>query len=116
VDRAPISSWLAQQQIDLGSSDGPATHALMVDAESNTAWVAPIALAHRIVADSHWSQSHDDQRHGHAVRVTLSEPSIGALSVWVPTRPAPASERSSGAAPFGRMLVTFYAHQLSANP
>jgi hypothetical protein len=41
--------WLVEHQVDLGSSDGPATHAFIVDAESNTAWVAPIALAHRIV-------------------------------------------------------------------
>jgi hypothetical protein len=44
-----IYDWLIEHQVDLGSSDGPATHALIIDAESNTAWVAPIALAHRIV-------------------------------------------------------------------
>jgi hypothetical protein len=45
----PISGWLIEHQLDLGSSDGPATHALVIDGESNTAWVAPIAQAHRIV-------------------------------------------------------------------
>jgi hypothetical protein len=41
--------WPVEHQVDLGSSDGPATHALFVDAESNTAWVMPIALAYRAV-------------------------------------------------------------------
>jgi hypothetical protein len=45
----PIYGWLVEHEINLGSSDGSATHALVVDAESNIAWVAPITLAHRIV-------------------------------------------------------------------
>ena len=45
----PIVAWLVEHQVDLGSSDAPATHALIVDAESGTAWVAPMALARRIV-------------------------------------------------------------------
>ena len=45
----PIGAWLVEHQVDLGSSDAPATHALIVDADSGAAWVAPIALARRIV-------------------------------------------------------------------
>ena len=45
----PIVAWLVEHQVDLGSSDAPATHALVVDADSGAAWVAPIALARRIV-------------------------------------------------------------------
>src|SRR5947209_8608659 len=45
----PIYGWLVEHQVDLGSSDAPATHALVVDADLGTAWVAPIALARRIV-------------------------------------------------------------------
>jgi hypothetical protein len=40
---------LTEHQVNLGSSDGPATHALVIDADSHTAWVAPIALARHIV-------------------------------------------------------------------
>ena len=47
----PIVAWLVEHQVDLGSSDAPATHALVVDADSGAAWVAPIALAHRIVRE-----------------------------------------------------------------
>ena len=45
----PIYGWLVEHQVDLGSSDTPATHALVVDAGSGAAWVAPIALARRVV-------------------------------------------------------------------
>ena len=45
----PIGAWLLEHQVDLGSSDAPATHALIVDADSGAAWVAPIALARCIV-------------------------------------------------------------------
>jgi hypothetical protein len=47
----PIGAWLLEHQVDLGSSDAPATHALVVDADSAAAWVAPIALARRIVRE-----------------------------------------------------------------
>src|SRR5947209_14035348 len=47
----PIVAWLVEHQVDLGSSDAPATHALVVDADSGAAWVAPIALARRIVRE-----------------------------------------------------------------
>ena len=45
----PIAAWLVEHQVDLGSSDAPATHALVIDADSGAAWVAPIALGRRIV-------------------------------------------------------------------
>ena len=45
----PIVAWLVEHQVDLGSSDTPATHALVVDGDAGAAWVAPIALARRIV-------------------------------------------------------------------
>ena len=45
----PIYGWLVEHQVGLGSSDAPATHALVVDADSGAAWVAPIALGRRIV-------------------------------------------------------------------
>jgi hypothetical protein len=45
----PMYGWLVEHQVDLGSSDAPATHALLVDADSGSAWVAPIVLARRIV-------------------------------------------------------------------
>jgi hypothetical protein len=44
-----IGAWLHEHQVDLGSSDGPPAHALLIDGEANAAWVAPIALARRIV-------------------------------------------------------------------
>jgi hypothetical protein len=46
----PIGAWLVEHQVDLGSSDAPATHALIVDGDAGAAWVAPIALARRIVS------------------------------------------------------------------
>jgi hypothetical protein len=45
----PTYAWLIEHQVDLGSSDGPATHMLLIDANSGPAWVTPMALAHRIV-------------------------------------------------------------------
>src|ERR671931_122505 len=45
----PIVAWLVEHQVDLGSSDAPATHALIVDGDSGVAWVALIALARHIV-------------------------------------------------------------------
>jgi hypothetical protein len=46
-----------QHQVDLGSSDAPATHALIVDTDSGAAaWVAPIALARRIVREQSLGQ------------------------------------------------------------
>ena len=48
----PIGAWLLEHQVDLGSTDAPATHALIVDADSGAAaWVAPITLARRIVRE-----------------------------------------------------------------
>jgi hypothetical protein len=44
-----VHGWLLEHQVDLGSSDAPATHALIIDGDSGAAWVAPIALARRIV-------------------------------------------------------------------
>ena len=52
----PIVAWLVEHQVDLGSSDAPATHALVVDADSGAAWVAPIALARRIVREQSLGQ------------------------------------------------------------
>ena len=52
----PIYDWLIEHQVDLGSSDAPATHALVIDADSGAAWVAPIALAHRIVREQSLGQ------------------------------------------------------------
>ena len=47
----PIVAWLVEHQVDLGSSDAPATHALVVDADAGAAWVAPLPLARRIVRE-----------------------------------------------------------------
>ena len=49
VHRPQVHAWLVEHQIDLGSSDAEATHALVVDRHTGGAHVAPIALAHRIV-------------------------------------------------------------------
>jgi hypothetical protein len=45
----PIGAWLLEHEVDLGSSDTPARHALIVDTQSSEAFIAPIALARRIV-------------------------------------------------------------------
>ena len=47
--RGVIRGWLAEHQVDFGSGDAEATHALLIDTELQAAWVAPIALARRIV-------------------------------------------------------------------
>ena len=52
----PIVALLVEHQVDLGSSDAPATHALVVDSGSGAAWVAPIALARRIVREQSLGQ------------------------------------------------------------
>jgi hypothetical protein len=45
----PIYGWLVEHQVNLGSSDDQATHALLVDSEASEAYIVPIAAAHRIV-------------------------------------------------------------------
>jgi hypothetical protein len=45
----PIYGWLVEHDVDLGSSEAPATHALVVDRQADQAWIAPIALARAIV-------------------------------------------------------------------
>ena len=52
----PIYGWLAEYQVDLGSSDAPATHALIVDGVSYEAWAVPIALARQIVREQSLAQ------------------------------------------------------------
>jgi len=47
----PISAWLARHQVDFGCSDAEARHALVVDSQSASAWVAPLTLARRVVHD-----------------------------------------------------------------
>jgi hypothetical protein len=37
LHRPQVHGWLAEHQVDLGSSDAPATHALVVDADSGVA-------------------------------------------------------------------------------
>jgi hypothetical protein len=44
-----VYGWLVEYQVDLGSSDGSATHALIIDADSGVAYVALIAVARRVV-------------------------------------------------------------------
>ena len=45
----PIWAWLVEHQVDLGLSDSPATHALVVDRQTGQGWVAPMATARAIV-------------------------------------------------------------------
>ena len=45
----PIVAWLVEHQVDLGSSEASATHALVVDRQSGQAWIAPLAGARAIV-------------------------------------------------------------------
>jgi hypothetical protein len=45
----PLSGWLIEHQVDLGSAETPATPALLVERETNQAWIAVIALARVIV-------------------------------------------------------------------
>jgi hypothetical protein len=45
----PIYGWLVEHQVDLGSSEAPATHALVLDRDTSQAWVGPVVLANAIV-------------------------------------------------------------------
>jgi hypothetical protein len=49
VRQGMIHGWLVEYEIQLGSSDAPASHALVVDRQSAIAYVAPMALARRII-------------------------------------------------------------------
>ena len=49
LHRPQVHGWLVEHQVDLDSSDAPATHAVIVDDNAEAAWVAPIALGRRIV-------------------------------------------------------------------
>jgi hypothetical protein len=49
LHRPQVHGWLVEHQVDLGSSDAEATHALIVEGDCLRAWVAPMALARRIV-------------------------------------------------------------------
>src|SRR5262249_52306375 len=53
MDDRQIHAWLIEHQVDLGSSEEPATHALVVDRDTDRAWVAPMPLASAIVRDQH---------------------------------------------------------------
>jgi hypothetical protein len=44
-----ISSWLVAHQVDLGSSETAATHALVLDRQRNQGWLAPMTTARAIV-------------------------------------------------------------------
>ena len=48
-----IRYWLAEHQIDLGSSEEQASHALVIDHRTGDAWVAPMAVA-RLVVRTQW--------------------------------------------------------------
>jgi hypothetical protein len=45
----PIDGRRVEHRVDPGSSQEPATHALVLDRQTGRAWVAPIARARRIV-------------------------------------------------------------------
>jgi len=47
--RGNIYGWLTEHAVDLGSSEEPATHWLVVDRTENRAYVAPVAIARTIV-------------------------------------------------------------------
>ncbi len=47
--RGNIYGWLVEHAVDLGSSEEPATHWLLVDGTENRAYVAPVAIARAIV-------------------------------------------------------------------
>lgn len=47
--RGAIYGWLVEHAIDLGSSEEPATHWLVVDGTENHAYVAPVVIARTIV-------------------------------------------------------------------
>jgi hypothetical protein len=44
-----IRHWLADHQVNLGSSENPASHALVIDGGAGDAWVAPMAIARLVV-------------------------------------------------------------------
>ena len=44
-----IRYWLAEHQVDLGSSEEQASHALVIDHRTGDAWVAPMAIARLVV-------------------------------------------------------------------
>jgi hypothetical protein len=44
-----VLQWKWDTEIDLGSSDAPATHWLLIDRETNQAFVAPVQEAHKRV-------------------------------------------------------------------
>jgi hypothetical protein len=46
-----IHGWLVEHEVNLGSSEEPATHALIVDRATNRGWVAPLPLARHIVRE-----------------------------------------------------------------
>ena len=47
--RGNIYGWLVEHAVDLGSSEEPATHWLVVDRTKNRAYAAPVAIARAIV-------------------------------------------------------------------
>jgi len=47
--RGNIYGWLTEHAVDLGSSEEPATHWLVVDRTENWAYVAPVLIARAIV-------------------------------------------------------------------
>jgi len=47
--RGNIYGWLTEHAVDLGSSEEPATHWLVVDRTENRGYVAPVAIARAIV-------------------------------------------------------------------
>ena len=49
VHRPQVHGWLVEHRVDLGNSEEPATHALIVDRPTSRAWVAPMATARAIV-------------------------------------------------------------------
>ncbi len=57
--RGAIYGWLVEYQVNLGSSDTVATHALVIDSRTLDAYVVTIALARRIARE----QSFDQQTH-----------------------------------------------------
>lgn len=50
VRRLDVGYWLLHRMIDLGSTDTPAVHHLIVDRRRNQAWVAAARQAREIVA------------------------------------------------------------------
>ena len=49
VHRPQVRGWLIEHEIDLGNSEEPASHALVIDRETGQAWIAPMATARAIV-------------------------------------------------------------------